>query len=108
MNTMLKILRTLLGNFGSQPGYAGCYALLQGTEFCRLGRYVQDKQVQLLPFGHSLVYGLLVQPPGLYHQPAQAVALHRFAELLFGHGKPRPGGRDLGPARHQQVHKPYR
>lgn len=91
------------------------FQLLNAFLYCRgysvainhFARYIQDKQVQLLICGDCLVHLLFVQPPGLYHQPAQPVALYRFAELLFGHREPRPYGRDFGPARHQVVHKPY-
>ena len=43
--------------------------------------------MELLPFGHGFIQCMFVEPPGLGHQPADAVPVHRAAKLLLRYRK---------------------
>ena len=64
--------------------------------------------MQVLIGWYSRIYLMLVQAPGLGHQSAYAVAVHRTAKFLFGNRKAYPCGGYLGIARHHFADKFYR
>jgi hypothetical protein len=68
-----------------------------------------DEQVKLAAIGYGCVKYILMQPPRLSHEPADAVPVHRAAEFLFGYGKPRHHrGGVFRRTRVKGVYEPYR
>ncbi len=66
--------------------------------------------MQLLICRYCAIELVLMQAPGLHHQAAYAVALHRAAKLLLGNRKAHLHGRNIfaGRPQHPQVHYAYR
>ena len=64
--------------------------------------------MHLLVWGHGLIEGMLIEPPGFHHQPADAVTMYRTAELLLGHRKTglHRRGFFIGTG-HDNVNEPY-
>ncbi len=68
--------------------------------------------MHLLVWGHGFIKRMLVQPPGLYHQPADTVTVYGAAEFFLGyrktslHGRAPDSYRDIG-AGQKNVNEPY-
>jgi len=93
VNNMEKNLRILPCLQFYQLVDALFYSLLHSgmVGHCSIGKDKEHLQLQAGRYG--LVKGLFLQAPGLGHQPAYAVAMHREAEFLFGYGKACAHGR---------------
>jgi len=69
----------------------------------------KDKEyVKMCLPGNGRIKQVLVQPPCLYHKPANMVAVYRTAKFLFGNGKADTHRRHFTIARHNPVNELYR
>jgi hypothetical protein len=64
--------------------------------------------MQLFVCRHDGIEQVLVQPPGFGHQSADAVAVHRTTELLFGYRKARHNRGGIRVSGNDVVNDPYR